>query len=203
LLADAVTYLRDSADLDPNHAPTLDALSKVYEKEEKWEELVRTKRSRLELAVASERFDLLLEIGDLEFQKLGDRRQAQKTLGSALEERPDDRKLLTKLMQLYSEEKDWTKLIEVVLKLAEFVEDPRQRAKYLHTAAIVSWRQVGELENALAFYERALEFDPTLTKALDEATDLCRQKGDHTGVERHGQGGQRPPEARRRAEAAR
>jgi hypothetical protein len=87
-------------------------------------------------------------------------------------------------MQLYSEEKDWQKLVEVVLKLAEFVEDPRQRAKYLHTAAIVSWRQIGELDNALAFYERALDFDPTLGKALEEATDLCQQKGDHAGVER-------------------
>jgi tetratricopeptide (TPR) repeat protein len=183
-LAAAITHLRDSADLDPNSPLALDALAKVYEKESKWEDLVRAKRSRLELAVPSERFDLLLEIGDLEFQKLNDRRQAQKTLASALEERPDDRKLLTKLMQLYSEEKDWQKLVEVVLKLAEFVEDRQQRAKYLHTAAIVSWRQIGELDNALTFYERALDFDPTLTKALDEATDLCRQKGDHAGVER-------------------
>jgi len=183
-LANAITYLRDAADLDPNSPLALNALAKVYERQEKWEDLVRVKRSRLELAAPAERFDLLLEIGDLEFQKLSDRRQAQKTLASALEERPDDRKLLTKLMQLYSEEKDWTKLIEVVLKLAEFVEDPRQRAKYLHTAAIVSWRQVGELDNALAFYERALEFDPNLLRALEEATDLCRQKGDHAGVER-------------------
>jgi tetratricopeptide (TPR) repeat protein len=184
MLKEATAFLLESADLDPNSAKTLDSLAKVYQKEEKWEAVVRTKRSRLELAVASERFDLLLEIGDIEFQKLSDRRQAQKTLASALEERPDDRKLLTKLMQLYSEEKDWAKLVEVVLKLAEFVEDPRQRAKYLHTAAIVSWRQIGELDNALTFYERALEFDPELQKALEEATELCRQKGDHTGVER-------------------
>ncbi len=183
-LTSAITYLKEAVDLEPNSAAPLDALAKVYEKTEKWEDLVRVKRSRLELAVPSERFDLLLEIGDLEFQKLSDRKQAQKTLVSALEERPEDRKLLTKLMQLYSEEKDWTKLVEVVLRLAEFVEDPRQRAKYLHTAAIVSWRQIGELSNALSFYERALEFDPTLVKALEEATELCREKGDHTAVER-------------------
>jgi tetratricopeptide (TPR) repeat protein len=183
-VASAVTYLRDAADLDTTSTLALDALAKVYEKEEAWEDLVRIKQSRLELAIPSERFDLLLEIGDIEFQKMGDRRQAQKTLASALEERPDDRKLLTKLMQLYSEEKDWTKLIEVVLKLAEFVEDRRQHAKYLHTAAIVSWRQVGEVDNALAFYERALEFDPNLVRALEEVTTLCKEKGDHAGVER-------------------
>ena len=65
-------------------------------------------------------------------------------------------------MQLYSEEKDWAKLVEVVLRLADFVEDPKQRAKYMHTAAIVSARQIGEVDQALDFYERAIEFDPTL-----------------------------------------
>ncbi len=56
---------------------------------------------------------------------------------AALDERPDDRKILAKLMQLYSEEKDWSKLVEVVVKLASKVEDKKQKAKYLHTAAIL------------------------------------------------------------------
>jgi hypothetical protein len=102
----------------------------------------------------------------------------------ALEERPDDRKILTRLMQLYSEEKDWAKLVEVVLRLADFVEDKKQRAKYLHTAAIVSARQLGEVDQALDFYDRALELDPSLDKAMDEAIDLKRTRGDHAGVEK-------------------
>ena len=89
-----------------------------------------------------------------------DRARASKTYVAALEERPDDRKLLTKLMQLYSEEKDWAKLVEVVLRLADFVEDPKQRAKYMHTAAIVSSRQLGEIDQALAFYDRAHRVRP-------------------------------------------
>ena len=67
-------------------------------------------------------------------------------------------------MQLYTEEKDWAKLVEVVLRLADFVEDPKQRAKYMHTAAIVASRQLGDVDQALAFYDRALEFDPTLVE---------------------------------------
>src|ERR1700683_4698918 len=87
-------------------------------------------------------------------------------------------------MQLYSEEKDWAKLVEVVLRLADFVEDSKQRAKYMHTAAIVTSRQLGETDDALGFYDRALEFDPALSKAREEALELRRQKGDHEGVER-------------------
>ncbi len=180
----AVDYLRDAADADPGSPEPLRALARVYEQTGDWEEYVRTKHRRLEVASGAERFDLLLEIGEAEFSKLNDRARATKTYVAALEERPDDRKLLTKLMQLYSEEKDWAKLVEVVLRLADFVEDAKQRAKYLHTAAIVSSRQLGEVDQALGFYDRALEFDPTLTRARDEALELRRQKGDHEGVER-------------------
>jgi tetratricopeptide (TPR) repeat protein len=180
----AVDALRAAVESDPASPEPLRALARVYEQTGDWEEYIRNKRRRLEVATGAERFDLLLEIGDAEFSKLNDRARASKTYVAALEERPDDRKLLTKLMQLYSEEKDWAKLVEVVLRLADFVEDPKQRAKYMHTAAIVSARQLGETDQALAFYTRALEFDPTLTKALDEAIELRRQKGDNEGVER-------------------
>ena len=53
-------------------------------------------------------------------------------------------------MELYSAEKDWGSLVEVVLRLTEFVDDPKQRAKYMHTAAMVTARHLGEIEDALA-----------------------------------------------------
>jgi hypothetical protein len=103
---------------------------------------------------------------------------------AALDERPDDRKILTKLMQLYSEEKDWSKLIEVVLKLASKVDDKKQKAKYMHTAAIVSFRQMGDLDKAAGFYDQVLELDPSLDRALAEAIEIRAEKGDHEAVER-------------------
>ena len=54
----------------------------------------------------------------------------------------------------------------------------------MHTAAIVTARQLGEIEDALVFYDKAIEFDPTLSKAMDEAIELRLQTGDHEGVER-------------------
>ena len=180
----ALDRLREASDADPGSRGPLLALGRLYEQMEDWEALIRTKLRRLEVAKDDERFDLLLQIGDIELSKLNDRGRAGETYVTALEERPDDRKLLTKLMQLYSEEKDWSNLVEVVLRLADFVDDPKQRAKYLHTAAIVSSRQLGETTQAIAFYDRALEFDPTLEKAAEESIALRQQSGDHEGVER-------------------
>jgi len=87
-------------------------------------------------------------------------------------------------MELYSAEKDWGSLVEVVLRLTEFVDDPKQRAKYMHTAAMVTARHLGEIQDALLFYDKAIDFDPTLGKAMDEAIELRLQTGDHEGVER-------------------
>jgi serine/threonine protein kinase/lipopolysaccharide biosynthesis regulator YciM len=181
---EAIEALQESADLDPSSALPLQSLAWVYEARGDWKSVVRTKVKRLEVASGAERFDLLLEAGDVLLAKLDDRARASKMYVAALEERPDDRKLLTKLMQLYSEEKDWAKLVDVVLRLADFVEDPKQRAKYMQTAAIVSHRQLGEIDQAIEYYDRVLDLDPTLSKALDEAVELRRQKGDHEGVEK-------------------
>jgi tetratricopeptide (TPR) repeat protein/predicted Ser/Thr protein kinase len=180
----ALAPLKEAADLDPSNPRPLRALARIHEERGEWEDAVKVRKRRLTVAVGAERFELLLEIGDIEFQKLSDRARAGKTYQSALEERPDDRKLLTKLMQLYSEEKDWAKLVDVVLRLADFVEDPKQRAKYMHTAATIASRQLTKVDQALGFYERAIEFDPSLTKAIDEALELYRQKADHASVKR-------------------
>lgn len=175
--------LSEAADLDPTSPEPLAALAKLYQASGDWENVVKMKSRRLDVADGEERYSLLLEIGEIYTSKLQDRTRAAKTYIAALEDRPEDRNILTKLMQLYSEEKDWGKLIEVVLKLSDFVEDKKQKAKYLHTAAMVSARQLGEVDAALEYYGRALDLDPSLERALEEAVELRKQKGDYRGVE--------------------
>ncbi|MEO8904192.1 MAG: tetratricopeptide repeat protein [Polyangiaceae bacterium] len=176
--------LGEAADLDPTAAEPLVALAKAYESQENWAEVSKVKTRHLDVATGDERIQLLVDVGDLAAGKLNDRAQATKSFVAALDERPDDRRLLSKLMQLYSEDKDWNKLVEVVLRLAEFVDDPKQKVKYLHTAAIVTARQVGDPARALEFYEQVLTLEPGFDKALNEAVDLERDRGNHAGVER-------------------
>jgi len=176
--------LEEAADLDPSAPEPLVALAKVYEAQEKWAEVIKVKTRHLDIATGDDRVQLLVDIGDVASGKLNDRAQAAKSFVAALEDRPDDRRLLSKLMQLYSEEKDWNKLVDVVLRLAEFVDDPKQKVKYLHTAAIVTARQVGDPDRALEFYEQVLALEPSFDRAINEACDIERDRGNHLGVER-------------------
>src|SRR5690606_19789263 len=53
-----------------------------------------------------------------------------------------------------------------------------------HTAAIVTGRQIGDVDKALEIYREVLELDPKLDKAIGEALELHRARGDHAAVER-------------------
>ena len=176
--------LEEAADLDPSNRLPLQSLAKLHEAEEKWDDVIKTKDRELDICDGDDRTQLLMEMGEIAADRLKDRTRAAKIFVAALEERPDDRKLLTKLMQLYSEEKDWGKLIDVVLRLAEFVEDKKQKAKYLQTAAIVAGTQMGDVDRALDFYEQVMDLDPEADKALTESIELRRGKGEHEEVEK-------------------
>jgi len=184
---DAVTAIKSltaSSDMNPEAAEPLTALAKVHESKGEWDDVIRVKHRRLELAEGAERVQLLVDIGEICLSKLADRNRAAKNFMAALEIRPDDRKLLTRLMQLYSETKEWEKLVAVVLKLADFVEDTKQKAKYIHTVAMVSARQLDNVDAALVYLDKARALDPELEAAYTESLILRTKKEDWEGIEK-------------------
>jgi tetratricopeptide (TPR) repeat protein len=178
----ALDPLLEAADMSPDSTEPIDELCAVYGAQGKWEDVVRVKQRRLDVAQGDERGKLLLEIGEVLATQLKDPTRAAKTFIAALEERPDDRRVLTRLMKLYSDEKDWGKLIEVVLKLGEGVDDPKQKVKYIHTAAGVAARQLQDYDAAIKYLDRVLELEPDNEKALDQSIEAREHKGDHEGV---------------------
>jgi len=163
----AAKSLGESADLLPGDAQPLEALAKVYEAQSKWDDLVRTLRRRMEHAGDEERYQLLVRTGDVLLEKQSDKVKAQKSYVAALELKADDRNLLTKLMAIYSESKDWSRLVEVVLRIAELITDKRQLAKYYSTAAAISASELKRPEEAADYYEQALENDKAAPRAFE------------------------------------
>jgi tetratricopeptide (TPR) repeat protein len=170
-------YLEAASELDPSSPAPLRSLAKVHQELENWEDAVRVMYDLIDCLSGDDRVRLLIEIGDLAASKLHDKNYAAESYLSALADRPDDRKILMKLMQLYSEEKDWGKLVDIILKLAELVDDEKQKAKYLQTAAKVCARELGEPERAADLLQEALSLDPSLESVVDEALELRRQLG--------------------------
>lgn len=166
-LDEAEKVLAEAAELMQDDARPLDSLRQLYEAKGEWKKAVETMRRRMEAADDDERFTLLVAAGDLLMQKLGDKASASKSYVAALELRGDDRNLLTKLMAVYSENKDWSRLVEVILRIAELVDDPKQLTKYYNTAAAICHHELNRLDEAADYYEQALEHDPGNAKSFD------------------------------------
>ena len=192
----AVDFLREAADADPANPEPLHALARVYEQTGDWEEFIRTKRRRLEVATGAERFDLLLEIGDVEFSKLNDRARAQQDVRRGARGAPRRSQA--------PDEADAALLGGEGLGEARRGRAPPRRLRRGPEAAREVHAHGGDRELAPARRDRpgarrsttrAIEFDPTLTKAMDEAIELRRQKGDHDGRRAPAQGAARAGEA--------
>lgn len=169
--------LEEAIVLDSTSAPSYRALAQVFEAKERWSDMVGVLYRQLDVISGKEHVALLIEIGDLVSSKLHDADYAAKMFLSALYESPDDRKVLMKLMQLYGETEDWGHLLQVIRKLAELVEDPKQKAKYLKTAGEIAAKQLRDDALAIRLLDRAVELDPSSEAAIEEALHQHRAFG--------------------------
>ncbi|HLV21123.1 MAG TPA: tetratricopeptide repeat protein, partial [Polyangiaceae bacterium] len=174
--------LERSLELNPNAPETYAALARLHEARQDWQAAIRILHHELGLVDAEQRVEILLQIGDLAGGKLNDHGYAGQNYLAALSERPNDRKVLNKLMQLYSSAKDWPRLLDIVLRLSDLVDEPQQRAKYLHTAGKLAAKELGDVRRGVELLTHAVELDPKNSAALNEAIELHRRAGDHEGV---------------------
>lgn len=179
----ALARFERSSEIDPSQHQALAAQARIHMELADWPSAIAVKQKQLESADDSARSQLWAEIGDIAYEHLNDRVTAAESYIRALHTRPDERRVLTRLMQLYSEDQAWDKLVDIVLKLANFVDDSAQKAKYLETAAAVTKEQLENTPRALEYYERSIALAPSL-RAIDEALTIYRTEGAHTQVER-------------------
>jgi tetratricopeptide (TPR) repeat protein len=178
----ALAELERSMRQDPEARPTLQALAALHVELGDHRNAIEIRRREIELSEGDERVAALVELGEMVANELKDNEYAARCFLMALGEAPNDRRILARLMQLFSAEKNWSQLLEVVTRLAGLVEDPRQKAKYLHTAAMVAAREIGDVEQALDLLDRALAADPRNEPALSEALAIRRRQGDWDGI---------------------
>jgi tetratricopeptide (TPR) repeat protein/tRNA A-37 threonylcarbamoyl transferase component Bud32 len=133
-------------------------------------------RSYADHAPPDARIPALFDVADAHVG-LGRNEEAARALESIRAGRPADRRALTKLMHAYSALEAWPKLLEVITTLAGLVDDVKQRAKYLHTAAGIAVEHTGEIELAARLLEQSLAADPELERALDDAITVRKKLG--------------------------
>ncbi len=183
-LPKAVDSLDSALEMDPGNRKALELRAQIHEKREQYEPAVEDLRALLGTNIEEkERFALLVRIGDMLREKLDDADRAAKSLQAALEIDPDHRATLLKIMQIYMGLERWSKVVEVVLKLADLVEDKKELAKYYKTAATLNDHYLERKDDALTYYELALDNDASQLKLFDSIVTILTEKQDWKGLQ--------------------
>jgi tetratricopeptide (TPR) repeat protein/serine/threonine protein kinase len=162
----AIATFKDVLSRKPDDLGALDGLTKAYKANEQFQEVINLLQLRSRATNDPElRFRLLVQTGDVFLEHIRDRDAAAQTYVMALDQQPNNRNLLTKLMAVYSDAQDWSRLIEVILRIAEMVDAPDQVAKYYNTAATIAHKELGRFDEAANYYEAALASLPAQTGA--------------------------------------
>jgi lipopolysaccharide biosynthesis regulator YciM len=127
---------------------------------------------------------LLLEIGDL-WKEKPNNIEAEKAYTEALELLPDHRLTLNQLIILYNETKQWPKAIEIIERLAGLEEDPKRRARFNYTIAVILRDEMKQADQALDFFNKTLDDDCEYLKAFEKIDQILTQRKDWKNLERN------------------
>ncbi|MEO0324181.1 MAG: tetratricopeptide repeat protein, partial [Myxococcota bacterium] len=170
---------------DAFHAPTLEAVVRLHGESEDWQQVIHFKKQLLEVAPDEEaRFTLLDEIGELWKAKLDQPQQAVASWSAASDLRPDDHRILHKLLGAFQETRQWEPAIGIIQQISALDERTAVKAKYAYTIAVITRDELKDIDLALQRFNEALDLDPDQLKAFEAINKILNAKKDWKALER-------------------
>jgi tetratricopeptide (TPR) repeat protein len=161
----AANFLEKALEEVPGYRPGIEAMIATYQADNQWEQVIAYKNMLLEQEFDDEkRYPMLVEIAELWQDKAKNPQKAIQSYAAAVEIKPQDRPLLTKLMALYQETGQWTKLVEVIGQISDLETRPDIKSRFAYTIAAIHNDRLKNPDEALTFYNQALDLNPTELK---------------------------------------
>ena len=178
-------FLRRALELDPGNWPALQASLEIQLAAGDFQGALNTRKAMIHYAPSDEvKFDLFVESGKLFREKLSDPQKAVIAFQKALELRPRDPAVLHRLLDLYTERRQWRDAVGTLDQIVEVEIDPIRRSRYHYTAAVVLRDELGMVDAALERFDRVLADDPTMLKAFQATDTIMTQRKDWKALER-------------------
>lgn len=156
----------------PNHADTMEALTRVYEKTEQWQKAADVLERRAQLAeVKSQRLELHYKAGELYAEKLGDAKQAETRFVRALEIDPTHVPAMTALVEIYRKNGDFLKAAKLLVEAVPHTPNRLERTRLLVEAGEI-YDGLDDKRKATELYLDALAVDPEHVEAGERVAEL-------------------------------
>jgi tetratricopeptide (TPR) repeat protein len=157
----AIDAYLNITDLDDTNIPALDALAKLYEKQDNAAKAIEYMTRVADLtADGKQRVDMYYRIGKQLDEKLGDRPQAQERFEMALDLDPTHVPSLAALRVIAIDSADWDRAARYLDQEQMNTEAPRAKAKLLVELGKLREEMIGEHDLAVQAWEMALQSDP-------------------------------------------
>ncbi len=170
---------------DPHHRQTLEAVVGLYEGQQEWQQVIHFKKQILETVDdVDERFELLHEIGILWKDKVQNPAKAIESWCEASDLKPDEHRILHKLLGAYQETRQWEKAIEIIEQVSALDDRDKVKAKYAYTVAVITRDELKDSDLALQKFNASLDLDPDQLKAFEAINKILNAKKDWKALER-------------------
>jgi tetratricopeptide (TPR) repeat protein len=175
---DAIQRYNRCLQLLPGYLPAQKALTRLYEKQNRYADLVAMYEQ--DLLQTSDREQLITtinKIAQLHEERLGDVDRAIDALKRILELAPDHVATLRNLARLLERANRWAELIEVHQSEASVTGDTKQVLSLHHRNAEILEEYLKDPQGATGAYERILQLSPNYLPALKALGRLYAQDG--------------------------
>lgn len=152
----ALNMFEKALEIDPSHRDTLEAVIELQQQQGDWEAVIHAMRGLMVTSSSREKTQLLADIGGIYYEKLQNPQKATAAYLDALEVAPEDHQLLQKVLDLYTETRQWKKAVETIERFIALEPDSLRRGAYYHAAATVCRDELKSLDEAVDYYNKAL-----------------------------------------------
>jgi tetratricopeptide (TPR) repeat protein len=157
----AIAAHKKRLEIDPAEVDALRALERLYQRTERWTDLVDTLRAHADLSTDDqERRVLGRRVASLRDERLDDVAGAIAAYDEVLETLGMDRETLQALAALYERTERYAELLQTLQNEEALTDDPAQRSVLQLRMAELMRLHTGDVERALEYYDAVLSFSP-------------------------------------------
>ncbi len=164
----AVQYYRSALQIEPDDSIAINALERIFVRDEKYSELLEVYRKKVEIVGESEEgIGLLLRIASIQEEMLQNSEEAISTYNEILGQDTEHLVALQSLDRLYEAGQQWHELGDTLTRQLLLCEDDGLRVFLLVRLAALRETKLEEVAAAIETYKQVLGIDPNNAPSLE------------------------------------
>lgn len=174
----AIEILKQILDIEPDNFTAIYGLNRLYEREERWSQLIEILQHEIEFTKDIDKIPILMyQCGEVAEEKLKDTELAFKFYKDTVKYNPQYLPALISLGRLYSKTGNWKELIELHEREIEVTENITTKINLYYKIGEIYREKLGELDKAIQYFKKSLELDEVFLPSIYSLEQIYIEKG--------------------------